>query len=91
MLNTLRERLPDGLEIKNVKEKPSKYEITFMIDGSEIKSELPKTCMPGMQNRVADHTIINAMAMNAMKKGDMETAKMWLDKLLIRSDECRKE
>jgi hypothetical protein len=25
--------------------------------------------------------------MNAMKKGDMEKAKMWLDKLLIRSDE----
>ena len=37
MLNTLKERLPEGLEINKVKEKPSKYEITFMIDGKEIK------------------------------------------------------
>lgn len=86
MLNTLKERLPDGMEIKKVKEKPSKYEITFLIDGKDIKSELPKTCTPSMQNRVADHTIINAMAMNALKKGDMETAKKWLDKLLPPSE-----
>ena len=81
MLNTLKDRLPKGLEIKKVREKPSKYEITFIIDGMDIKAELPKTCAPGMQSRVADHTIINAMAMNAMKNGDMATAKMWLDKL----------
>lgn len=87
MLNTLKERLPEGLEIKKVREKPSKYEITFLVDGKEIKGELPKTCTPGMQDRVADHTIINAMAINAMKNGDMETAKKWLDKLLHRSDE----
>lgn len=87
MLNTLKERLPEGLEIKKVKEKPSKYEITFLIDGKDIKGELPKTCTPGKQNSVADYTIINVMVMNAMKNGDMETAKMWLDKLLIRGDE----
>ena len=87
MLNTLKERLPEGLEIKKVKEKPSKYEITFLIDGRDIKEELPKTCTPGCQNRVADHTIFNAMAKNAICNGDMETAKMWLDKLLHRSDE----
>ena len=48
MLNTLKARLPEGLEIKKVKEKPSKYEITFLIDGRDIKEELPKTCTPGM-------------------------------------------
>jgi hypothetical protein len=86
MLNTLKERLPDGMEIKKVKEKSSKYEIIFLIDGKDIKSELPKTCTPGMQNRVADHTIINAMVINAMHNGDMETAKKWLDKLLPPSE-----
>lgn len=87
MLNTLKARLPEGLEIKKVKEKPSKYEITFQIDGREIKEELPKACAPGCQNRVADHTIFNAMTKNAISNGDMETAKMWLDKLLHRGDE----
>lgn len=86
MLNTLKERLPDGMEIKKVKEKPSKYEIIFLIDGKDIKSELPKTCTPGMQNRVADYTIFGAMANCAMNNGDFETAKMWLDKLLPPSE-----
>lgn len=83
MLNTLKERLPDGLEIKNVKEKPSKYEITFLIEGKDIKGDLPKTCTPGYQNRVADLTIFNVMARNAIENGDMDTAKMWLDKSLL--------
>lgn len=87
MLNTLKERLLDGMEIKKVKEKPSKYEITFLIDGKDIKEELPKTCTPGMQNRVADWTIFNAMAKNAIVNGDIETAKIWVDKILTRGDE----
>ena len=84
MLNTLKARLPEGLDVKKVKEKPSKYEITFLIDGRDIKGELPKTCTPGCQNSVADLTIFNVMARNAMNNGDMETAKMWLDKALPR-------
>ena len=87
MLNTLKERLPEGLKIKKVKEKPSKYEITFLIDGNDIKGELQKTCTPGCQNWVADLTIFNVMAMNAIKNGYLETAKMWLDKAMHRSDE----
>ena len=83
MLNTLKARLPEGLEIKKTKEKPSKYEITFLIDGKDIKGELPKTCTPGCQDRVADLTIFNVMARKAMESGDMETAKMWLDKALL--------
>lgn len=87
MLNTLKARLPEGLEIMKVKEKPSKYEITFQIDGKDIKGELPKTCTPGHQDRVADLTIFNVMARNAMEKGSMASAKMWLDKALHRSYE----
>lgn len=83
MLNTLKERLPKGLEIKSVREKQSKYEITFSIAGKDIKGELPKTCTPGCQNRVSDLTIFNVMARNAMENGDMETAKIWLDKALL--------
>ena len=81
MLNTLKERLLDGMEIKKVKEKPSKYEITFLVEGAEYKSELPKTCAPGAQNKVADHTMFNVMCAVALKRGDVESAKMWLNKI----------
>ena len=81
MLNTLKERLQDGMEIKKVKERPSKYEITFLIDGKEYKGELPKTCAPGYQNRVADHTIFNVMCAYEIDNGNMQAAKSWLDKI----------
>lgn len=87
MLNTLKERMPKGLEIKKVKEKRSKYEITFLIDGQDITGELPKTCAPGFQNRVADLTIFNVMAWNEMNNGRIKEAKMWLDKITHYSDE----
>ena len=83
MLNTLKARLPKEMEIKKVKEKPSKYEITFLIGGGTINQELPKTCTPECQSRVADMTIFNVMARNAMDNGDMKTAKMWLDKIFF--------
>ena len=82
MLNTLKERLLDGMEIKSVKEKRSKYEITFLISGGEIKTELPKTCTPGMQYKVVDHTIFNVMCKAAIEKGDYQAAKGWLDKMM---------
>lgn len=82
MLNTMKKRLPDGMEIKKVKEKPSKYEITFLISGGEIKEDLPKTCTPGMQDRVADQTIFNAMCKAEINKGDYQAAKIWLDKIM---------
>ena len=81
MLNTMKKRLQEGMEIKKVKEKPSKYEITFLIDGMEIKGELPKTCAPGAQDRIADGTIFNAMCQAAIVNGDIESAKMWLNKI----------
>ncbi len=87
MLNTLKERLLDGMEIKKVKEKPSKYEITFVVDGTECKEELPKTCAPGAQDIIVDQTMFTAMCTVAFKKGDMESVKMWLDKITHRSNE----
>ena len=83
MLNTLKARLPAGLEIKKVSEKRGKYEITFLIDGNDIKQELPKTCAPECQKQVADLTIFNTMARNALNNGDMKTAQMWLDKIFF--------
>ena len=82
MLTVLKERLLDGMEIVKAKEKLSKYEITFLIKGVEVKTEIPKTCTPGMQNRVVDQSIFGAMAESAFKHGDIEEAGKWLDKIL---------
>ena len=87
MLNTLKERLLDGMEIKKVKEKPSKYEITFLVDGKEYKSELLKTCAPGYQNRVVDTTMFSVMCAVEMGKGNIQEAKSWLDRITHPSSE----
>ena len=81
MINILKERLLDGMEIKKVKEKQSKYEITFMINSKEYKSELPKTCAPGCQNSVADHTLFLVMSAAEMDNGNMPAVKYWLDRI----------
>lgn len=87
MLNTLKERLLDGMEIKKVKEKPSKYEVTFLVNGKERKTEIPKTCTPGMQNRVVDHAMFGVMCAAEIDNGNLQAAKAWLDKITHRSDE----
>ena len=81
MLNTLKERLLDGIEIKRVKERGSKYSITFFVNGKEYNSELPKTCAPGKQNIVVDHTMFNVMCAVEIDKGNIQAAKKWLDKI----------
>lgn len=82
MLNILKERLVDGIEIKAVKEKRSKYEITFLISGAEIKEELTKTCPPGNQNYFVDSAIFGAMAKAFFKMGDYNEGGKWLDKIV---------
>ena len=89
MLNLLKQRLLPGLEIKKVKEKPSKYEITFTVDGKDYKSEIPKTCAPGAQNRVVDHAMYIVMCAVETNRGDLDAAKAWLDKVMCCEDgEC---
>ena len=86
MLNVLKERLLDGMEIKKVKEWKSKYDITFLINGKEIKTELTRYCALGYEKSAVDSVMFNAMAKAAFIRGDMEEAKMWLDMDLHRLD-----
>ena len=82
MLNTLKERLVPGMEIKTVKEKRSKYEITFLISGGEVKEELTKSCPPGNQTYFADCVIFGAMAKASINKGDYDAGTAWIDKIV---------
>lgn len=87
MLKILEKRLLDGMEIKKVKEWKSKYDITFLINGKEVKSELTRYCALGYENSVVDSVMFNAMARAAFDRGDIEDAKRWLDRDSHRLDE----
>lgn len=82
MLEILKGRLPEGLEIVKVKNKGSQTEIKFSYDGLEVTSWLLKTCAPGRAENVCDSTVCGAMMNAALKRNDLEMAKFWGDKLV---------
>lgn len=86
MLKILKERLIPGMEIKKVKEWKSKYDITFLINGQEVKTELTRYCALGYENSVVDSLMFTTMARAALNRGDIEEAKKWLDRDLHRLD-----
>lgn len=81
MLEVLSGRLVDGLEISSVKERRREFVITFSYGGLKEKGFLPKTCVPGAQDRVADRTIFNTMAGFAFRRNDLVDVRRWLDKI----------
>jgi len=84
MLDILKERLPEGLQIIKVKDKASsdQMEIWFSYEGMEGNGWLRKTCAPGYAGRNCDYTIANAMLGFALQRRDLEMAEFWKDKLL---------
>lgn len=84
MLNVLKKRLIEGLNIVSVKETFTKYKIVFEYEGEKTTAELPKSCPPKCHNEVADNTIITAMSTIYFNRGDYAKAKEWLDKLTAR-------
>jgi len=81
MLDVLKDRLIDGLEIVKVKETNIKYTITFCFDGDETTADLHKSCAPGAHNAVADSAIITAVSTVYFNRGDFAKAKEWLHKI----------
>lgn len=80
MLEILKGRLPEGLEIKKVKIRSGRAEITFLYDGTETLGWLRDTCAPGHAENICDFTIAAAMMGIALTRGDFEMAKFWRDK-----------
>lgn len=81
MLEILKERLIDGLKIKSVKETNTKYSIVFEYENDTAKADLPKSCAPNCEDKVADNSIITAMSTIYFNRGDFVNAKKWLDKI----------
>ena len=82
MLDILKGRLPDGLEIVKVKNRSgnSQTEILFSYEGTEAKGWLPKTCTPGRAENCCDFLTYGVMAQIGLQRGDLVMAKGWLDK-----------
>lgn len=83
MLDILKERLPDGLEIVKVKNKnsSSQIEIHFNYEGTSAVNWLPKVCAPGHAEQVCDRTSFGAMLSVALHRKDLEMAERWVAKM----------
>lgn len=84
MIDILRERLPEGLEIIKVKDKASasQIQIFFSYEGAESTNWISKTCVPGYQNRLCDKTIASTMLHYALQRKDLKMADYWEGKMV---------
>jgi len=84
MIDILKERLPEGLEVVKVKDKASasQAQITFAYKGLESGSWIYKTCAPGCEYKLCDSTIASVMMSFGIKLHDLEMAEYWKAKLL---------
>ena len=80
MLDIMRERLIEGVQITKAKELPSKYQIVLSKDGLNYDTMLPKQCSPGMEESLVDRTIYSALASFALQQNDIVAAWYWLDR-----------
>lgn len=87
MLDVLRERLPDGLEIIKVQDKAnaSQIKMWFRYKGAETVNWVSKTCAPGYATKLCDQTIASTMMGIALDLQDLEMAEQWKDRMLGRS------
>lgn len=82
MLKLLKNNLPEYLEIVNIKECSNKYIITFKYQNEYAKSELKKSCMLGHEEYTVLSTIVTVLSTIYINIGDIEKAKLWLNKLV---------
>ncbi|MBQ9739716.1 MAG: hypothetical protein IJV91_02140 [Kiritimatiellae bacterium] len=84
MLDILKERLPEGLEIVKVKDRSnaSQIQVFFSYEGEESTNWISKTCAPGWEEKLCDRTIASTMLGYALDRKDLAMADYWKDKML---------
>ena len=84
MLEIMKARMPEGLEIKKIQNRAnaSQIKIWFTYEDIEVVGYLSKTCTPGAAEKVADYTIDSAMMAVGLKRKDLEMAEYWLAKTM---------
>lgn len=83
MLDMLRERLPEGLEITKIKNRAnsSQIQLRFRYQGIETCGTLQKACAPGCAEQNCDFAICSAMMSIALRMGNRSMADCWHEKL----------
>lgn len=82
MLDILKERLPEGLEITKVQDRSNSRQVLvrFSYQGIETVGYLNKTCAPGHAERTCDLVICSTMLSIGLKKRDLNMVQEWADK-----------
>lgn len=82
MLDILKERLPEGLEVVKTQDRSGSWQmkVWFSYNGTEVLGYLPKTCTPGCAEHVCDMTICAAMIKVGLECNDLALVKLWADK-----------
>lgn len=80
MLDILKGRLIEGVQIMKCKERASDYKIVLSKDGLNYDTTLPKSCTPGMEETLVDKTIYSALSSFALQQNDIAKTKYWLNK-----------
>lgn len=93
MLEILKERLPEGLEIIKVQDRTSSSQIQLLFRYRDIETRgtLQKTCAPGYAEINCDYTICSVMMAIALKAGDRRMAEHWRERLLSQNKPAEKE
>lgn len=83
MVEILKGRLPEGLEIVKVKDRRnrSQAEIVFRYQGVEVTGWLTKMCTPGNEERICDLAAYNAILQVAIRNNDVSLAQDMFDKI----------
>lgn len=83
MLEILKERLPEGLEIVKVQDRAnaSQIKLQFSYEGETTFGYLPKACAPGYAERICDQTVCSTMMGIALDRKDLEMVELWHTKL----------
>ena len=83
MLELLKSRLPDGLEVSRVGSGARAWQLKvwFVYDGTEVLGYLPKSCAPGCEEHVCDMTICSAMMKIGLERNDKEMVRVWNDRI----------
>lgn len=78
MLDIMIENLPVGAEIKNAKERRTKFDFDFCYEGIVFHSNIFKQCAPGYEVRYVKSNIATCMAGVMIKQGKIAEAKKLL-------------
>lgn len=79
LLDVLKENLPEGAVLKNVRETANHYKYKFCFGGISVPGEISKTVSLGYEKTFVIRTIATSMSQICISTGDISGAQHWLE------------